>query len=141
MAGHLPQLDAAALRRLRQTVSDLRKSRGPLPIQRLLSMAPCSAADLGFTIDFEATAELGEPLIVVRVAQPIAPDPRLKTLTAREFEIATLVAQGLSNKLIAAHLSIATSTVKDHVHRILEKTGLGNRAAVAAACRSAMSNG
>ena len=138
MAGHFPQLDPAALRQLRETVSALRESRGPLPVRRLLSFANRTSSALGITIDFEATAELGQPLVVVRVPQRPEPDARIHSLSPRELEIATLIAEGLSNKLIAAQLSLATSTVKDHVHRILYKTGLGNRAGIAAACRGSL---
>jgi DNA-binding CsgD family transcriptional regulator len=138
MAGHIPQLDPAALRQLRETVAALRDSRGPLPVRRLLSIAPRTSPILGITIDFEATAELGEPLVVVRVPLRPEPDARMQHLSPRELEIAALIAEGLSNKLIAERLAIATSTVKDHVHRILDKTGLGNRAGIAAACRGWM---
>jgi DNA-binding NarL/FixJ family response regulator len=48
-------------------------------------------------------------------------------LTSRESEIFQLVRQGLSNKEIAHALSISLSTVKNHVHRILEKLQLRRR--------------
>ncbi|MBK8916063.1 MAG: helix-turn-helix transcriptional regulator [Phycisphaerales bacterium] len=63
------------------------------------------------------------------------PPAALSMLSRREIEIAGCVAEGLSNKQIAARLHIALSTVKDHMHRILVKTGVPNRAAVAAATR------
>lgn len=43
------------------------------------------------------------------------------------------MAVGLRNKDIGLALGIALGTVKDHVHRVLDKTGLDSRAAVAAA--------
>jgi DNA-binding NarL/FixJ family response regulator len=52
-------------------------------------------------------------------------------LTAREQEVASLVAEGCANRDIAARLFIAEATVKDHVHNILRKTGLRTRAAIA----------
>jgi DNA-binding NarL/FixJ family response regulator len=48
-------------------------------------------------------------------------------LTARETEIAHLIAEGLSNKQIARGLSIEVQTVKNHVHRILAKLGVSRR--------------
>jgi DNA-binding NarL/FixJ family response regulator len=52
-------------------------------------------------------------------------------LTSREQEIAELVAQGLSNKLVARRLHIEVSTVKCHVHSILDKLKLQRRGNVA----------
>ena len=52
---------------------------------------------------------------------------RLEPLTQREKEIASMMANGLSNKYIAVQLSIEVSTVKNHVHNILVKIGARNR--------------
>jgi DNA-binding NarL/FixJ family response regulator len=57
--------------------------------------------------------------------------PVVGRLTAREQEIAELIAEGLSNKLIARHLHIAVATVKCHVHNILDKLKLQRRSNVA----------
>lgn len=48
-------------------------------------------------------------------------------LTDREMEILKLVDEGKSNKDIAKLLHISLHTVKNHVHRILEKLKVGNR--------------
>ncbi len=48
-------------------------------------------------------------------------------LTGREVEILRLVARGLSNRYIAADMSISESTVKNHVRNILEKLHLHDR--------------
>lgn len=48
-------------------------------------------------------------------------------LTARQTEVATLMIAGLSNRQIAATLSISPATVKDHVHAILDHTGMDSR--------------
>lgn len=48
-------------------------------------------------------------------------------LTARERQIAPLIAQGLSNKEIAQRLNIEVATVKNHVHHLLGKLGVGSR--------------
>jgi predicted ATPase/DNA-binding NarL/FixJ family response regulator len=52
-------------------------------------------------------------------------------LTRRESEVARLVARGLSNKQIAAELSISQRTVEGHVEHILAKLGFGSRTQIA----------
>lgn len=56
---------------------------------------------------------------------------RPDALTLREREVAVLVGQGLSNKEIANDLGIGPSTVKNHVHSILEKLDVRRRSAIA----------
>ena len=53
--------------------------------------------------------------------------PGAISLTAREKDIAVLVATGKSNKRIAGELGIAESTVKLHLHRAFRKVGVANR--------------
>ena len=60
-----------------------------------------------------------------------------RVLTAREYEIACLVAQGLSNKHIARALAISEGTVKIHLHNIYEKLGGMNRTSLAVLMRTA----
>ncbi len=55
--------------------------------------------------------------------KPLTPDP----LTARELNILKLIAQGQSNKQIAANLVIAEETVHSHVSSILSKLHLASR--------------
>jgi DNA-binding CsgD family transcriptional regulator len=59
----------------------------------------------------------------------------LRKLTQREKEIASLIAEGLSNTGIARRLHITELTVKTHVSRILAKFGVKQRSAVAAKLR------
>jgi DNA-binding NarL/FixJ family response regulator len=53
-------------------------------------------------------------------------------LTPREHEILELIGQGHTNQEIADRLVIEVGTVKNHVHRILQKLGVGNRQDAAA---------
>jgi ATP/maltotriose-dependent transcriptional regulator MalT len=48
-------------------------------------------------------------------------------LSAREAEIMTLIADGHSNGQIAAALTVAEKTVKNHVNRIYAKLAVGSR--------------
>jgi DNA-binding NarL/FixJ family response regulator len=61
--------------------------------------------------------------------------PAVQQLTAREREVADLIALGLSNKEIAARLEIALHTVKSHVHKVLAKLAVNGRLDVAAFSR------
>ena len=129
-------LDREALLRLRRLVRGLRdRGRASLPLAELVALARTFEQEAGLTVDFEAARELGDPLVVLR---PRTPDsPALSGLSRREHSVAECVARGLTNKEIADRLCISLGTVKDHVHHILRKTGLPNRAAIAAACRGA----
>jgi DNA-binding CsgD family transcriptional regulator len=53
-------------------------------------------------------------------------------LSAREFEVARLIAEGMTNADIAGELSIAPKTASAHVEHILAKLGVARRAEIAA---------
>ncbi len=61
-------------------------------------------------------------------------------LTGRERDVLLLLAEGLSNKLIARQLSLAEATVKNHVHSILEKWDLRSRGEAAACYRQSIAD-
>ena len=91
--------------------------------------------EIGLVIDgeFETLAD-ARASGVVADAILIAPprdrleEPRLvETLTSRETEVLELLAEGLSNKGIAARLGISDQTVKFHVASIGGKLGAANR--------------
>jgi len=48
-------------------------------------------------------------------------------ITARELEILTLIARGLSNREIATHLFVSENTVKTHCARVFDKLGAARR--------------
>jgi HD-GYP domain-containing protein (c-di-GMP phosphodiesterase class II) len=55
------------------------------------------------------------------------PTARPHGLTAREVDVLRLVAQGASNKEIAAKLVLSEKTVRNHVERTYTKIGVSNR--------------
>ncbi|MEK8174237.1 helix-turn-helix transcriptional regulator [Streptomyces sp. M19] len=52
-------------------------------------------------------------------------------MTRREREVAALIAEGLSNRLIAQRLVISKRTADAHVEHILTKLGFSSRAQIA----------
>ena len=52
-------------------------------------------------------------------------------LTAKEKDIAYLIADGLTNKEIVKEQNIALSTVKNHIKKIFEKSGVSDRVSLA----------
>ncbi|HOB04396.1 MAG TPA: response regulator transcription factor [Propionibacteriaceae bacterium] len=66
------------------------------------------------------------PLLPVGPASTSAAD-RIATLTERELEVLTAVAQGLTNSEIASRLYLAEATVKTHIGHVLAKLGLRDR--------------
>jgi DNA-binding NarL/FixJ family response regulator len=61
------------------------------------------------------------------------------SLTARERQVASLLVEGASNKVIARRLDISVHTAKFHVAAVLEKLGARNRSdAVAIALRDGL---
>jgi predicted ATPase/DNA-binding CsgD family transcriptional regulator len=81
-----------------------------------------------------STAEAVE-LALERQPRPGGPAPRADGpdfgLTRREREVAALIAEGLSNREIAARLVVAQRTAEGHVENILSKLGFTSRAQVA----------
>ncbi len=55
----------------------------------------------------------------------------LTPLTRREHDVAALVAEGLTNRQIAAQLFLSERTAQNHVQHILTKLTLANRSQIA----------
>lgn len=77
--------------------------------------------------------QLTAPLFasIARGTNRARPRPSALRVTPREQQVCRLIAEGCSNKEIAARLHIAIHTVKSHVHSILEKLGARTRAQIA----------
>ena len=89
--------------------------------RRLLAVLESSGATAGTPLPSGGFPELAQPL-----AQP---------LTKRELEVLRLIAEGLSNREIAARLFIATSTVKWHVNAVFRKLEADSRTRAVARAR------
>ena len=81
-------------------------------------------AEGGSLLDPAVTRRLIEQFVMRRPTGPMA---GLDELTAREAEVLTQLARGLSNTEIAAELVVSDATIKTHVARILSKLGLRDR--------------
>ena len=68
--------------------------------------------------------------VLVPAREPFVPDERKREdlgITRREFEILELIAQGMSNREIAARLYVSENTVKTHSSRVFDKLGAKRR--------------
>lgn len=95
-------------------------------LDSLLVVLPVNNTDRGIAQPKVAPSALGNH----RATQPQAAAGSSK-LTAREREILTLIAEGMTNKMIAQELDISDSTVKVHVKNMLRKLKVNSRLAAA----------
>ncbi len=139
MPGFVPALNRESLDALRRLVQSMQQGNGKaVPMSELVQLAEQVKTRNGITIDFEATEDLGSPLVVVQVPEVQKYGSLFSDLSKREQDVASLIAKGHSNKQIAKQLHITQATVKDHVHRILAKTAMPNRTSLALAVRSSV---
>jgi DNA-binding NarL/FixJ family response regulator len=81
-------------------------------------------------------AARGETVLAPSVATKLVSQlraPARDTLSERELEVLTLIAQGETNRGAAARLFISEATVKTHLLHIYEKLGVNDRAAAVSA--------
>jgi DNA-binding CsgD family transcriptional regulator len=84
------------------------------------------------TLHAERLGDAASPVSII--LQPSSPDEIARILaaahglTARELEVAELVARGLGNREIAETLFVSRYTVQDHLKHVFEKLGVGSRA-------------
>ena len=81
-----------------------------------------------------ATTLLDDADRLTRSFDPGRPAEPWHPLSEREYEVAQLVAAGLTNRQIAQQLVLAPKTISAHVTHILTKLGAGRRAEIAAWC-------
>ena len=67
------------------------------------------------------------PALLPHSPSSSAGEPMTEALTAREMDVIEMLAEGLSNKMIAHRLSISDHTAKFHVNSILAKLNAGTR--------------
>jgi ATP/maltotriose-dependent transcriptional regulator MalT len=79
----------------------------------------------GASIEIVDRLELAEAVLSLPPAG--ADEPVIETLTGREYDVLALVADGLSNRDIAARLGISDHTVKFHLASIFGKLGAATR--------------
>ncbi|MFZ0546988.1 MAG: LuxR C-terminal-related transcriptional regulator [Candidatus Promineifilaceae bacterium] len=95
--------------------------------RKQLTEAEFQAAQIaGSELSLEQVVEIARQLQVPSGATPKSRE-RLGALTAREREVAALVAQGKSNGEIAAELVLSKRTVEKHIANILSKLGFSGR--------------
>ena len=85
------------------------------------------AQGAAFSVDDAIAYALGE----LSPAAAAASSKQDTVLTARELEIAELIAEGLSNRQIATRLTISVRTAETHAQNILTKLGFRSRAQIA----------
>lgn len=86
-----------------------------------------SRAGLAELCDAVACVARGTRYISPALAGPVAESLMRESLSPREFEVLSLIAEGHCNKIIARQLLITVATVKVHVKAIMSKLGATSR--------------
>jgi predicted ATPase/DNA-binding NarL/FixJ family response regulator len=96
------------------------------------ALSPDQAVALALSVTAALVAANGWAAATAAAARSSGSAGSPTPLTAREHEIAMLIARGMSNRAIADELVISPATAARHVANILSKLGFSSRAQVAA---------
>jgi DNA-binding CsgD family transcriptional regulator len=88
-------------------------------------------ADRADSLDSRPLRDRSDDLLAIARARGVEEEP-WRPLTAREFEVSRLVAEGMTNAAIGERLGLSPRTVGAHVEHILAKLGFTRRAEIAA---------
>jgi predicted ATPase/DNA-binding SARP family transcriptional activator/DNA-binding CsgD family transcriptional regulator len=83
-------------------------------------------------VEYALATEFSAPIASTQGEQEAIVDDAHTSLTRRERDVASLVAQGLTNRQIASELVISERTVDNHVTNMFKRLGLTSREQVAA---------
>jgi DNA-binding NarL/FixJ family response regulator len=128
--------DSAAQLHLERIKAELSSENLAAVIARSHEIAPESAIR-ALLADLERLDEAGEDEdeAVADVPLPVSSQSSIDSLTERELEILRLVAEGKSNRDIAAELVLALGTVKWYISQIFSKLGAASRTQAVARAR------
>ena len=123
------------------------ENTAPNPIRLALDLADAALADRLATtlahvpgLELVGETEAADAVVVLPTNASLVADGDI-SLTPRELEVLTLLAEGASNKMIARRLGISVHTAKFHVRSLLDKlVAVGRTDAVAHAARIGVIN-
>ena len=123
------------------------ENTAPNPIRLALDLADAALADRLATtlahvpgLELVGETEAADAVVVLPTNASLVADGDI-SLTPRELEVLTLLAEGASNKMIARRLGISVHTAKFHVRSLLDKLdAVGRTDAVAHAARIGVIN-
>jgi DNA-binding NarL/FixJ family response regulator len=100
--------------------------RGESPLDQELAMQLLlRQMDEGLNEEEESSTRI--PSGSLPLVKRLQSSPFSELLTSREIEVLELMAQGQTNREIAQNLSVALTTVKGHVHKIISKLEVSDR--------------
>ena len=101
----------------------------PARRQRLRAELPegIDVAGEAATLSVARALDANADAYLIAAPETTGGEPLVEPLTPRELQVLSLVADGLSNKAIAASLGVSDETVKFHLGSVFGKLGASNR--------------